>query len=71
MLLMKNKMNKEKKQMSNDLLKNEDILKKRFLLHLNKISSDVLFVVSFLFCILKFFLNFLFKFSENVEFLIV
>lgn len=55
MLLMKNKMNKEKKQMSNDLLKNEDILKKRFLLHLNKISSDVLFVVSFYFVYLSFF----------------
>lgn len=51
-------MNKEKKQMSNYLVKNEDILKKSYLSHLNKISSDVLFVVSFLFCLL-----------ENFEFL--
>lgn len=57
MLLMKNTMNREKKHMSNGLIKNEDIFIKRFLLHLNKISSDVLFVVSFLFYV-RFFLNF-------------
>lgn len=45
-------MNEKKKQISNDLATNEDVSNKRFLLHLNKISSDVMFVVSFIFCIL-------------------
>lgn len=40
-------MNKEKKQMLNDFVKDEDNCNKKFLLHLNNIFSDLLFVVSF------------------------
>lgn len=53
------KMNKEKQLISNDLAEKEDS-KNRFLLHLNNISSDVLFVVSLHFCILLLYIFFKF-----------